>query len=287
MKKITLCKGNIEYELRIDKYKIIVGTNYSKKFELMNIFRSSFECIKSSYSESNNLMTNILINDLEIDSKKCALYDLSPSFDLGSDLKMGSKSITYKYMDTILRNQLYFDSLNTINLLFLSLEEEINHEESDIRIALCDFNYKMLMKLISTFIVIEDEKANMYDLTYEEHILLQLKMISKIVENSVCEETFIILDIPILTKKMFYVIEKLQRCSIFIFTNEYENELDINDVFICSQYPIDLADEGKIYSVFCEEYNVLYELKEIQIMLNNYVNNIRDEFTELIIKILE
>lgn len=287
MKKISLCKGNKRYDLNLNKYKIITGKYYSKKYDMMKIIREVFNGTISEFSECRKQYAKIMIDDIELNPKKNILFDLSQNFDLNLDLKMGSKSITLKYLETVLNDSVYFDSLNTISLLFKALEDEINQKQNDVRISFSEVNIKVLIKLASLVLILEDTQANMFDLSYEQMILLILKMIKRIIDNSTYEEIFIILDVPILTRSIYSFIETLVGYNILIFTNDYESALKIEDVFYCSRYLIDLSDENAIYSVFCEENNIVYELKEIKKMLNNYINKIEDEYTRPIKSILD
>lgn len=287
MKKLTLCKGKETYELYINRKKIIAGKNYLKKYELLKIFRNTFNQQNSEYSENRDQIYQILVNDSKINPKKSYMIDLSTNFDLNTDLKMGSKSLTLKYMESTLSESDYNDSVNTINLLFQSLEEEINNLQNDIKITIGQLNNKNIVKLFSPFLVIGDEKACMYDLNYEEFILTLLRMVSKILENAVFEEVFLLLDIPILTSCINTYIQNLKKCYVLIFTNDYPSHICIEDFYICSKYSLDFADDEELYAIMCEEGHIAYELEEVKQMLSNYLNHVKDKYTGLIKELLE
>lgn len=111
------------FDISIDNYKLILGKNYNLKFEIISSIIQYFE--KKNYSEYQNINNNkchFEINEKRIDTKEWELFIVNSYFDLNNDLKLGSKSILYKYFEVILRDIEYSDTVNTINLLMKELQ---------------------------------------------------------------------------------------------------------------------------------------------------------------------
>ena len=111
----------------------------------------------------------------------------------------------------------YDDSFNTIKELLYSLinyeiKERVEMEIKNLTFTTQsdDFNMKSLIKFILPFLFKEELEVNNLDLSYEELIILQLKIINKISHNS-NKPIFVISNIPCITKE---ILEELNILNV-------------------------------------------------------------------------
>ena len=94
MIKISACRGNDSCDFAMNNVKFLHGSNYIKKFDLIQIFDGFFGLSKfGEYEAEFNSCPVIKVDNKVINKKYWGYYKVTQHFDLSNDLKLGSKSI--------------------------------------------------------------------------------------------------------------------------------------------------------------------------------------------------
>lgn len=288
MNRIVIKKGNEEIDLIIDNVKYIIGNNYLEKYKLLNNIRNYFSNnLVSEYTNENGLSVKLLLDDKPINIKRTYFFEISSNFNLTNDLKLQSKSLILKYLEVLINNKEYNDTINTINILFESLSQEIN-TESLINIDFVTIVTKQIIKLIIPSLISDGIQKNEFDLSYEQLILLQLNLIEYIVNNNQeIEIIIILLDLPYINKKIVTKINTFKKCYFIITIPNYLEQMEFNDIVIYNKVKLDLASEEELYEIVCNNnYNFL-TITEVLEYMKDYLLNKDSEHTRFIKKILE
>lgn len=285
MNKLTIIKGNEKYNIYIENYKILLGQQYQMKFDIVRTLKRYIQNIKpSEYAEENNNIANILINDKIIKPKNCLYFYVHKYYSISDDFKLTAQSLIFKYLEVLLNNEELIDTVNTINLLFESLSQEI----SSISSVSGHFNTmvsKQLLKLISPYYIDEEEYKDEYDLTLEEIIIFQLKLISYISQN-IKNIQYIILciELPRLTNEIYEYIQQIDNCMILIIIDNQSIVCnDISKYVICENIYIDLANDEEIYNSICDNHIQLLTLEEGKQYMKDYIYN-KDTYNQRFIR---
>lgn len=288
MNKLTIEKGNIKYEMLIDHYKIIYGHNYNSKFDILRtLLRFNNNIKPSEYAEEKNNIPNISLNDKSIKTKDTFIYYVNKNYSIIDDFKLSTKSLIYKYLEILLDDHQLMDTINTINILF----ESLNNEISLISDISCIFNSmvpKQLLKLLSPIYQINQLSQDEYDLSLEQIILFQLNLIDYIINNNHKINDFIIcIEIPELTQEIFNKILRMNNVNILIFI-EYKNSIckDINKYFICERKCLDICDDDQVYLTICDNQFQFLNLKEGREYMEKYLFNEESLESRFIMKLL-
>lgn len=270
MIKITLIKGTKNTEILLDKYKIFIGNNYYKKFDIMQMFRS-LNHSKSEYAKENNEEVYLMINDELVGSKSYIIYEVNSFFNFDVDLKLGTKSLSYLFLLSKLMDEIHVDVFNTINLLLESLQNDINDNLKSVRVSFDELNPKSLLKLSSLSLIKEDMVNDSCDLSFEDFIIQQLLLLYDISKDSLIP-MFVLIDVPIITDKILRFITLFENVYFLIFTNEYPEISEIKNVYMIDEVSIDFADEQLVYEIYGEKGGNLFTMEEVKAYLFNCIN---------------
>lgn len=271
MNKLTIKKGNEKYDIVIEDYKIIIGNNYNMKFDILRTILKFYENKKASeFAEENNNIPQIYLDDQVIKTKDTYIFYIHKNYSLVNDFKLTNKSLIGKYLEILMNNSLFVDTINTINFLF----ESLSHEISDISEISGYFNSmtsKQLIKLMTPFYQKNEYMKDEYDLSLEEIILLQLDLIEYISDHSLIK-TIICIDIPELTEKIYKKIIRLKSCKILLFV-EHVNNLckNISKYVFCERILVDVEDEEEFYVNICDNNYKLLNVKEGREYMEKYI----------------
>lgn len=271
MNKITVKKGNEQYDIIIDDYKIFLGSNFNIKFDIIRTFIKCFNYVKlSEFSEECNI-PKILFNDVILKNKDVMYYHVSPYFSLNDNFKLTTKSLVAKYLETILNDNEFFDTINTINILFESLESEIANS-SIIKTKFNTLVSKQLLKLLTPYFIDNGYSKDEYDMTLEEIILFQLKLLEAIsIKNNEVNFILITIEIPYITEQIFQQIKHMKNCYIMIFTNEAIANIDLKKYCLCQNIFLDIADENQFYQIICDNNYKLLCIEEGREYMKKYI----------------
>lgn len=260
MNKIDITYNKFNYSFILDKYKVIYGENFRDKFNIIKCFKHYLS--KNNYSDYSNEYlnrTNIKIDEHLIDVKNTFFYEISYNFDLSNDQKLTTKSLTLKYLELYLDMIEYNDEFTTIKTLLedfisLTLKDLIDikiDSSIDFELQLSDFNYKSIIKLVEPLILKDSLEINNYDLTYEETIILQLKILEKI-SLKLDKKIIILADIPLLTSNIISTLNNLSNAHTIIFSNTYNELINIENYLLTDFNMLDLMNEEQIQEFIME-----------------------------------
>ena len=280
MKKISLIKGNIRIEFAIDRIKYIIGNNYEYKYMIKQLFNEYFSSTKDSdYSINNTGKIKLLVNDLQPIKRETLYFSVNTNYSLSTDLKLTSKSLILKYLEILLNKEEYYDTLNTINILLEAFSSEI--DDHIISTVFQTFSPKTLTKLITPLYLKEEEQANEYDMSYDEIILFQLRMINYIAKHSYMNNIFILLEIPYVSQSIKEYLNEIDHALVIIITNQHYGSIDLNDIYLVDDQLLDLFDENTIY-----EISTLYGIYRLEEAKMKFKEIIEEKNLELELSIL-
>lgn len=269
MNKLVFKKGNIQFSFNINHIKYCVGLNYQSKYELKKIIFEYFHNTKiTEYSENNTGKALISIDNLEINKKNSLFYYVHHQYSLQDDLKLSTKSLISKYLEILLSQIDYNDTIQSINILLESFALEL-----DSQIITSQFitqTPKSLLKLLMPFYMINDEQSNEFDLSYDDIIILQLQMI-KYISNDITKYVFCLIEIPELTHSIYEYIQSLDQCLVIVILTSSTVLIELKDIYYMSNINIDCDNDEQIYEIFVSKG--ICTLKEAKEKLNNIIKN--------------
>ncbi len=288
MNKLTVVKGLDKYEIILQDYKMIYGLNYNIKFDILRTILRFYKNNKSSeYAVEENNVARLYINDKEVKPKDILVFHVNKHYSIIDDFKLSTKSLISKYLETLLSNESFFDTINTLNILFESLSQEITIESS---VSGC-FNTmvpKQLIKLLTPQYLENDISKDEYDLSLEEIILFQLNLIDYINKHdNTINHIIICIELPKLTETIYSKIKEMKNCYILIFTDLEDSQIeDISKYYLCENKILDLADENQVFNLICDNNYKLLTLKEGREYVEKYIFEKEHEKARFIMDLL-
>lgn len=285
MNLLTIKNGTNKWNLQMNHVKYIISDS-STNYTLLQAIRLFTSKDKSENRTENNISTKIFINEKEIELKNNLFIEISEMYSLNEDKKLTTKSLMLKYLEIKLQNQEYFDTISTIDILLNSLSEEVN-DESLLKIMFNGANYKQLIKMLSPYY--EDElQKDEFDLTRDELILFQLDLVEYISNhNSKYDNIFIFGKLDNLSDRILQKINKIQNVKLMIFTNYYNDLMNIQNAALLQDKIIDFADMEQIYYDLSQKSLRTYMLQEVEQMTINYLQQTYTQETHDIYQELE
>ena len=258
---MKLKKGNIEYDFAVESIKYLLNTGI-QKYDLKQIIRQFQIKSKSEYREEKNETSEIWINGKKLDSKKVLIIKVNEDFSIIEDSKLNSKSLMLKYFEYKVKDRDYIDTVNTLNILLESLEEEINS---------CSWTHpnfkslsnKNLIKLMDPEFFDEYQKDE-FDLFYHQLIQYQLSLIQYISEKNISYEYIIILfDLLELNEMILSEIKKLKNCISIVLVDDYEEFMPLESIYLFENRKMyDFSNENLLYRIVTKKYQELYTIEE-------------------------
>ena len=285
MNLLTIKNGTNKWNLQMNHVKYIISDS-NKNYTLLQAIRLFTSKDKSENRTENNISTKMFINEKEIELKNNMFIEISEMYSLNEDKKLTAKSLMLKYLEIKLQNQDYFDTISTIDILLNSLSEEVN-DESLLKIMFNGANYKQLIKMLSPYY--EDElQKDEFDLTRDELILFQLDLVEYISNyNSKYDNIFIFGKLDNLSDRVLQKINKIQNVKLMIFTNYYNDLMNIQNAALLQDKIIDFADMEQIYYDLSQKSLRTYMLQEVEQMIINYLQQTYTQETHDIYQELE
>lgn len=269
MNLLTIKNGTNKWNIQMNHIKYIISDS-STNYTLLQAIRLFTSKDKSENRTENNISTKIFINEKEIELKNNLFIEISEMYSLNEDKKLTTKSLMLKYLEIKLQNQEYFDTISTIDILLNSLSEEVN-DESLLKIMFNGTNYKQLIKILSPYY--EDElQKDEFDLTRDELILFQLDLVEYISNyNSKYDNIFVFGKLDNLSDKILQKINEIENVKLIIFTNYYNDLMNIQNTALLQDKIIDFADMEQIYYDLSQKSLRTYMLQEVEQMTINYL----------------
>lgn len=284
MNLLTIKNGTKKWNLQMNHVKYIISDS-STNYTLLQAIRLFTSKDKSESRTENNISTKMFINEKEIELKNNMFIEISETYSLNEDKKLTTKSLMLKYLEIKLQNQEYFDTISTIDILLNSLSEEVN-DESLLKITFNGANYKQLIKMLSPYY--EDElQKDEFDLTRDELVLFQLDLVEYISNhNSKYDNIFVFGKLDNLSDRILQKINKIQNVKFMIFTNYYNDLMNVQNAVLLQDKIIDFADMEQIYYNLSQKSLQTYTLQEVEQMTidylqQTYTHKIHDIYQEL------
>ncbi len=284
MRKITIEGLNIDNNsILIDKFKLLFGLNDNLKFNMRNCIKKYFDKEpKLEFDIEKNIKNNLQMNDRYIDLKRVCYFELDGLYDIKEDIKLGTKSILQKYYEYLLDKIEYNDLFISLNSLLKALIEDIGLRicVNDLKVngEIIELTKKAIIKMIETRLMKNDLEISPLSLDYEEVILLQLNMIKSIAERDYEKEYIVILNIPLLSKKVFEnIVHKIENLHIFVFTYFLKDCIDIDfmNVAIIEDNIYDLSNDDQLYEM------------TLSLNINISISELREKLLKKHIKIIK
>lgn len=268
MNKITIKNGNKKYDITINRVKYVFSSNQDE-FKIKQSFRNYFSKNKSEFRKENGNSNKVLFNDKDLDVKRTLFVEINSDFSINEDCKLNSKSLILKYLELRLQDREYFDTINTINLLFESLSEELK-DENGLNTLFDAMDYKHLSKLINPYYFDELQKDE-YDLTFEELLLFQIKLIKYIsLNNNFYEYIIVFIDLDEVTQNLIQQINSLLNCYVICFSKNYVLEMS-DDAAIIENEVFDLSNIEEVYAYFYQKSSNILPIEEVRLYMKQYI----------------
>ena len=268
MNKITIKNGNNKYDITINRVKYVFSSNQDE-FKIKQSFRNYFSKNKSEFRKENGNSNKVLFNDKDLDVKITLFVEINSDFSINEDCKLNSKSLILKYLELRLQDMEYFDTINTINLLFESLSEELK-DENGLNTLFDAMDYKHLSKLINPCYFDELQKDE-YDLTFEELLLFQIKLIKYIsLNNNFYEYIIVFIDLDEVTQNLIQQINSLLNCYVICFSKNYVLEMS-DDAAIIENEVFDLSNIEEVYAYFYQKSSNILPIEEVRLYMKQYI----------------
>lgn len=268
MNKITIKNGNNKYDITINRVKYVFSSNQDE-FKIKQSFRNYFSKNKSEFRKENGNSNKVLFNDKDLDVKRTLFVEINSDFSINEDSKLNSKSLILKYLELRLQDMEYFDTINTINLLFESLSEELK-DENGLNTLFDAMDYKHLPKLINPYYFDELQKDE-YDLTFEELLLFQIKLIKYIsLNNNFYEYIIVFIDLDEVTQNLIQQINSLLNCYVICFSKNYVLEMS-DDAAIIENEVFDLSNIEEVYAYFYQKSSNILPIEEVRLYMKQYI----------------
>ena len=268
MNKITIKNGNNKYDITINRVKYVFSSNQDE-FKIKQSFRNYFSKNKSEFRKENGNSNKVLFNDKDLDVKRTLFVEINSDFSINEDCKLNSKSLILKYLELRLQDREYFDTINTINSLFESLSEELK-DENGLNTLFDAMDFKHLSKLINPYYFDELQKDE-YDLTFEELLLFQIKLIKYIsLNNNFYEYIIVFIDLDEVTQNLIQQINSLLNCYVICFSKNYVLEMS-DDAAIIENEVFDLSNIEEVYAYFYQKSSNILPIEEVRLYMKQYI----------------
>ncbi len=292
MHKIEIKLPNKKINFGFSGVKYILGNNIELKYDIKKTIQKHFYNIDhSEFDLENSIQTSISIDDRQLDIKKWKFYQINEHMNFMDEVKMGTKTLSNKFIESLLSEIDIDERLLTINHLLDDLSNDMKTKIPDDRIKFStkfqNLNQKTLTKLVELLILDEEDlKMNLYNLSYNEIIQLQIGMIEYIAKINNAIQYIVIIDIPNITPKLQQDLSKSSdNIHYFVFIN-HNIHCALNDVCFIGKKVIDFSNDALIYNEITMDLPIYLTLEELKVSLNNLILGIHDEITLNILKLI-
>ena len=270
-RKITIKNLNDSIDIIIDKVKFVCGNDYESRDKIKKVLVNRFNKLsESEYSEDIH-KSEVLLDDEPIVINDYLFFCIDSNYDLISDTKLGTKSLSLEYVNALLDDIEYTEEYQTINNLLVGLFDD-RLEEVDYYIKPnleCIITKKLLVKLIELSFLNDDSIINNYDLTLEERIMIQLNMVKQISLKSK-KNILLFIECPIISKAIKDTLENMNTTSIVVFDKIIKDSYD--DILILDDIRIDTSNENELYELCLNSTTSYYNIKEMkEKLINDYL----------------
>ena len=269
MKNLVIKKGIYKYQLQIDKIKYCLGFNFVEKYQFKNmLFEYFYNSKLSEYSKENIGEVCLEINENKIKNRDVSFYYVDHNYSIDIDLKLNSKSLISAYLEMLLLDEQYIDTINSINILFEAFASEL--DDNLITSKFITYTPKQFLKILSPMFCYEEEQANEHDLSYNELIIFQLNMINYIAKKQQ-KIVICLVEIPELTIEINEILKNMNNCIVIVLLCKYNLELNLKDIILFDNIVLDLNDEEQLYNYFIDKG--VYTVQEAKDKMKKIIDN--------------
>ena len=212
-----------------------------------------------------SVYTNPVAKIEEIKVKEISFYQINHHYSITNDLKLTAHSLIARYLEILIAQDDNIDTINTINLLLESFTNELDNEL--IYPKFITYTPKQFLKILLPIFLKEEDQANEYDLSYDEIILFQLKMIDYISKHQTTK-IICLIELPYLSKEINDYLINMKNCFIVAMFYKTNSVLNIKDTYIFDDLIVDLNNDEQIYNIYLNKgVCTLQEAKEM--IINN------------------
>ncbi len=294
MKRLKIQEGSREWSIDVHNFKLLIGNNIEQKYQVNSVLRNCLNKLSTSeFAMENQRKRYCYLNEKLIDTKQWKYFEINQFFDLETDMKLGTKSLILKYLETFADEIEESETFETLKILFDSFGKEfftdntgIEFQNKTLNFSLDTFTKSIIFKSLIPIISCDEFSCNSADLSYKEIILLQLKLISQIAKKSFDKGVIAYCSIPQITSE----IEKCL-CSInldnLILLVDTNTLLDVDSSYysIFSTNYLDLANEEMVLDKIMElPFHI--EKENLYNRFRNYVSEPNAHKDDLLIKTL-
>lgn len=270
MNLVHIINGSVNKEFQINQVKYLLCKN-NDDYPIYSSIRQFVSKEHSEYREENDVKAKILIDDHELSLKNNLFIEITDAYSFHEDQKLTSKSLMLKYLEIKLQLTDLFDTINTIDILFHTLSDEVN-EESALKVMFQTIGYKQLVKLLYPYYG-EDYQKDEFDLSLPELLSFQIQLIEYIAKhNTKYDNIFVYGRLHHLEQCTIEQLNSLKQCKIVIFTNCFNGAMQLDDICLIEKDLIDLANRDAFYHLFSMHSFRYFTIEEVQNMIMKYLN---------------
>ena len=260
MNNLEIRSESMILKMNLEKQKILIGSNYQKKYEITRALCSFIRKESlSEFTQENNLEITVNFDGSRLDARRWGIFLINPWLDFDEELKMGSKSIVIKFLEACLSDIESDDNFQCLRTTISMISNETLRSISDIfdeelllSFSIDDFSYKSLLKLIASNLLKEGYSARDYNLNFDEKISLYITMIELIARKNQGSNYMIVIDSHDYTRKLKKSIEKLpENCKSIIISASILCPVNYNDVLVVGKKDLDLGNENDLFINIC------------------------------------
>ena len=270
MNKLTISNGNEKINILLNENKVIIGQNINAKNKIKQNLKSFFYAGDSEYRKENDSEISLYLNDERLIFKRTNFFEVDSNYSLVEDFKFGTKSLIGRYYECLLNENEFFNSINTIDILFDSLASEISDCNELLKLLFAKMTSKQLIKLMKPYYIDEYQKDE-YDLDYNEIIYFQLMIIQEIQKRSLNENTIVLVDIPVITSDIYKQMCNVKNTYTIALTNNYVPAINVSNIMLAESDYLDFADEYYNYEQFGEINGERKTIEEVYKMIKRYL----------------
>ncbi|MFW6272761.1 MAG: hypothetical protein ACOC2U_03170 [bacterium] len=281
MDKFTFYLNEKTIDFGIDTCKFFIGNNYAMKFDMLKTLRQTYQNVKATeIMVEDNLTSKFTFNDSPVNIQKGKFFEVNEYKEYKEDLKLKSKTITKTIIEKLFNTIENNDTFQTLKILYEDFADELNKrtdyqiEELNLELLFEPFGAKSLIKLLSYILTYKNEQINEYALSYDETILLQLKLIKTL--DNLLEEGHIIVYYganhltPTINN---YIIHNDWAITYFLIASEVSSINNPNDILLIDNKIVDLADNHAVYEELVLPSSKNHTIETIKSIITQKINS--------------
>lgn len=253
MDRITILHGTNRHTIDLENIKYLIGGNELLKYDIYYSLKSELnKTLNSEYAIENGLKHQCLFNETTFDSKIWKFIEISPFFEFDSDIKMGTKSLFHKYLESCGEQIEQFSSYKSIQEDAQLLNDELKSfhfliNKKEVNFVLNNLPFATIVKEIIPTISNDDSICNAGDLSYEDIMLLQISLLEKIAVNSIDRKILCCCFLPKITPLLRSALIGLRYKNLYllVFTPNVVCK-NLSENVLCSKKYLDLANDEMI-----------------------------------------